>query len=161
MNFKNLKTSSYKEEYVAALLESNSNPVLISFLSSANDVITVPVWTYFYQGKFYLFTGIKSLKVKSIKQGFDRFSLIVVDKNSFPDVYSSQIPYISVSGTARIVSASDNKKIPEIHLKLLEKYNYDGAPEWLPNLIAKIKKEPSKTWLIEIEPSKTFVFNEL
>ena len=159
MNFQNTK---YSSEAIYQLINNNQNPVLISFISPnpPNNLITIPVWTYFYEDKFYSFTGKNSLKVKAIKKGMNNFSLIVVDKNSFPDVYRSSMPYISVSGQAKIVSYNDNNSIPEIHIKLLEKYAFKGQPAWMNNLIEKIQQDPQDTWLIEITPEKHYEFNE-
>ena len=162
MTFSNLNLDKYSDQAINDLVTSNENPVLISFLSPIvkNLVITIPVWTYAFKDKFYIFTGKNSLKVKAIKKGLNYFSLIIVDKNSFPDVYSSDMPYLSISGVAKIVSCSQNTDIPSIHLKILEKYNFDGAPDWISNLISKIQLNPEDTWLIEITPSKAFTFNE-
>ena len=152
----------YSENDIKNFISRKEHPVLISFNSPSeeNQIITVPVWTYFFEEKFYIFTGDKSLKVKAIKKGLHNFGLIIVDKNSFPDVYSSKIPYISISGLARIVTNKEDTNIPKIYLKLLEKYNYEEAPDWVDNLIIEIKNNPDNTWLIEITPKKYFVFNE-
>ena len=162
MHIPNLPTKKYKEQDILDLVNSNNNPVSISFNSPYGDnlIITVPIWTYFFNGNFYLFTGKNSLKVKAIKKGLTNFSLIIIDKNSFPDVYSSKMPYLSISGKAKITNQAENSNINEIHIKLLEKYNYEEAPEWLDKMILKLMKQPKTTWLIEIKPIKVFVFTE-
>ena len=142
MTFSYVKSDKYSDQVINDLINSNENPVLISFLSPIKDnmIITVPVWTFSFEDKFYIFTGKNSLKVKAIQKGFHSFNIIIVDKNSFPDVYSSKMPYLSISGVAKIVYSSENENIPLIHIKILEKYNYENAPEWIDNLISKIQK---------------------
>ena len=162
MQLPNLPTNKFKEQDIIDLVNSNNNPVSISFNSPYDDnlIITVPVWTYFFNEKFYVFTGENSLKVKAIKKGLTNFSLIIIDKNSFPVVYSSKMPYFSISGEATIISQTENSNINEIHIKLLKKYNYEGAPKWLEKMILKLNEGPKNTWLIEIRPKKVFIFNE-
>lgn len=161
MTLKLLTTDKYSDEVIKNLLNSNENPVVISFIAPVDkNLVTIPVWTIFFDQKFYIFTGAKSLKIKAIKNGLTNFSLAIVDKKSFPDVYSSKMPYLSVSGKAKIVSNSENDNIAQTHIKLLEKYNFKGAPKWIEDLIAKIKKDPESTWLIEITPQKFFIFDE-
>lgn len=152
----------YSKELIDDFISRNENPVIISFNSplDKNSIITVPVWTFYYDQKFYFFTEKKSLKVEAIKSGLNNFSLIIVDKNSFPDVYSSKVPYLSVSGDAQLVTYNENNDIPNIAIKILEKYSFKGAPEWLNELLVKNKTEPESSWLIEINPKKYFIFND-
>lgn len=105
MIIENLPMNKYKDQDIIDFVNSKNNPVTISFTSPYVDnmIITVPVWTYLDNGKFYLFTGKNSFKVRAIKKGLTNFSLLIIDKDSFPDVYSSKIPYLSISGEARIV----------------------------------------------------------
>ena len=67
---------------------------------------------------------------------------------------------MSISGTAEIVNSQENKNIPKIYINLLEKYNYEGAPKWLNELVLQIKANSENSWLIEVTPKKYFVFNE-
>lgn len=154
--------NKYSKEMIDDFIKKNENPVIISFYSpkKKETIITVPVWTFYFNQKFYIFTGEKSLKVKAIKLGLNNFSIIIVDKNSFPDVYSSNVPYLSASGKAKIVTFEDDAKVSNIYIKILEKYNYEGAPGWINELLIKTKNKPEESWLIEITPEKYYVFTE-
>ncbi|MHA2363243.1 MAG: hypothetical protein ACXAC7_04750 [Candidatus Hodarchaeales archaeon] len=161
MKYPFLHKHKYDEKDIDSFIEDNTNPVLISFMSPKNQLlVTIPVWTIYQDSKFYVFTGKKSLKVRAIKSGNQNFSITIVDKNSFPDVYSSTIPYIAISGIARIQTLANNEKIAEIHLKLLEKYRFEGDPGWVSNLVQQLKNKPEDAWLIEITPQICYTFNE-
>ena len=89
MILKQLQTDKYSDEVIIEVLNNKENPVVISFISPFDkNHVTVPVWTYFFEQKFYVFTGANSLKIKAIKSGLTNFSIVIVDNNSFPVVFS-------------------------------------------------------------------------
>lgn len=122
-------------------------------------MISIPVWTIYQGGKFYLFTSRKSLKVKAIRKGNQKFSIVVINKDAFPHPDKSIISYLSISGDPRIVTTNDREGVAELEIKLLKKYNTPDKQNWIDNLIKKLENEPENAWLIEINPNKLYTYD--
>lgn len=143
------------------LILKNSNPSVFTYISIKSGYpITIPVWTYHFDNKFYIFTGENSQKAKTIRKGNTQVNLTVINNNSFPAVYGLKVPYISISGDASIVSWNENNRIAGIYISLLEKYNVPNQGSWIHELIQYWKDHPDEAWLIEIRPQKIFYFRE-
>jgi hypothetical protein len=139
------------------LLKKSRNPVALTYLSKSNNKpVTLPIWTYFYNNKFYCFAGGKSKKVKAIKSGNTEISLLIINREYYPHPNSDYIPYLGITGEAKICTYLDNPKTAWIHQQLLLKYDPDLSQKWIKDLYRKIELKPEDDWLIEITPTKYY-----
>ena len=139
------------------LVKKSKNPVTLTFLSkSTNKPVTLPIWTYFFDNKFYCFTGGKSKKVQAIKSGNKDVSLLIINRKYYPHPESDFIPYLGITGEAKICSYLDNPKIAWIHQQLLLKYDPGLSQEWIKKLYNKIESKREEDWLIEIKPNQYY-----
>ncbi|MHA1990138.1 MAG: hypothetical protein ACW981_01315 [Candidatus Hodarchaeales archaeon] len=150
---------NYPKNSALELIEIPENPVAYTFITeTSNKPITIPIWTFFYQNKFYCFAGDKSKKVQSIKSGNTDVSLLIINKSFFPHPESDIIPYLGISGSARICTFSDNPKTAWIHQQLLLKYDPELSQKWIKDLHEKIESKPEEDWLIEIKPQRYYTY---
>ncbi|MCH8906310.1 MAG: hypothetical protein IH840_04395 [Candidatus Heimdallarchaeota archaeon] len=94
----------------------------------------------------------------AINAGNTSFSMIIINRTSFPVVITENIPYISMSGSVRIATRHDYEDLPQIHIDLLEKYDHPEQGRWIPDLIDKIKTDPDDVWMLEFTPEKTLLY---
>ena len=148
---------NYSKESILDLISNQENPVSLTFISiSSNKPISIPIWTYFHEDKFYCFASGSSKKVQSIKTGNNIISLLIINKNFYPHPESGIIPFLGISGKAKICTSSDNPETALIHQKLLLKYDPDLSQGWIRDLYNKIKANPKDDWLIEIYPERYY-----
>jgi nitroimidazol reductase NimA-like FMN-containing flavoprotein (pyridoxamine 5'-phosphate oxidase superfamily) len=148
-----LKLNNFSEDQIKEVLSNTSNPITLSYISKyQNKPITVPIWTYIHDNKFYIFTSKKSKKVQSIESGNVDVSILIINKEFYPHPVSKKIPYIGIKGKARIVYYGENQNLVLIHQKLLLKYDKKLSQGWIKELYEKIEKKPKDVWLIEINP---------
>jgi hypothetical protein len=154
-----IQIKNYSKESILKLIKGSENPVTFTFITkSSNKPITIPIWTFFHENKFYCFAGGKSKKVQSIKSGNTDVSLLIINRNFFPHPDSKFLPYLGLSGYAEISTNSDNPKIAWIHQQLLLKYDPDLSQKWIRDLHEKISSKPEETWLLEISPVKYYSY---
>lgn len=147
----------YDMDQIRNLLRQSENPVALTYLSkSANNLVTIPIWTYFYGDKFFCFAGGKSKKVQAIKSGNTSVSLLIINRKFYPHPEPAFIPYLGIIGEARICTQLDTPKTAWIHQQLLLKYDPDLSQEWIRDLYHKIEANPEDDWLIEINPKKYY-----
>ncbi|MHA2101321.1 MAG: hypothetical protein ACW99A_21905 [Candidatus Kariarchaeaceae archaeon] len=135
------------------------NPVSLTYLSKTdNKPITIPIWTLFYENKFFCFASRNSKKVLAIESGNSEVSLLIINKQLFPHLDSNNIPYLGINGNARLCFYSDNPNIPQIHQQLLWKYDPELSKGWIKDLYKKIESDLENNWLIEITPYNYFSY---
>lgn len=143
----------YDESQIKNLLGNSENPVTISYISKfSNDLVTIPIWTYFFESKYYCFASRKSKKVQSIEIGNTDVSLLIINRQYYPHPESNIIPYLGIRGEVKLSFHSDNPKIAWIHQELLLKYDPKLSQGWIKELYNKIELKPEEDWLIEITP---------
>ena len=134
-----------------------NNVITYSFTHpSSKRIVSVPVWAYKHDNKFYIFGGRKSLKCKSIDAGYNKVSLVVVNNKQYPHP-DGNTAYLSISGSVKIVDNKDIDEVLDIHVNLLEKYNENGE-DWINKLLDKIKLKPDDVWLIEVKPEILYTY---
>ena len=92
------------------------------------------------------------MKMKSIKKGNTEFTLTLVNKDSFPVVEGDKLPYVSMTGNMKEVTANEMPDLHKIHVLLLEKYMNPKQGKWLSDLIEKLKTKPNDTWMLQFTP---------
>lgn len=149
----------YDVVQIENLLRGSKNPVTLTYLSKVKNIpVTVPIWTFFYENKFYCFTGGKSKKVQAIRSGNTAVSLLIIDRKFYPHPESDFMPYLGIMGEARICTYLDNPKTAWIHQQLLLKYDPNLSQEWIRELYDKVEGRPEEDWLIEITPTDYFSY---
>ena len=137
------------------MLNSPNTPTLFSYESSQGPV-GLPVWTYFHDEKFYIFSGKTSKKVQAIESGKNKVSLIFLNLDGYPMPLPDEVNYYGLRGIARIVRFEDVERLDEIHLDLLNKYDKNCNEVWIRNLVDKIQAQPKLVWMVEVEPINYF-----
>jgi len=151
---------NYEEDTVVAFLNDNTNPSVITFISHLTNMpTTAPIWIYQYNNKFYFNSSQDTHKIRAIKSGNTKVSLAVIAKDSFPIVETSDIPYISISGTAKIVTQKENQDVAMIKKKLYEKYNAEGQADWVQARIQALEDDPDDAYIVEITPEKVYTYD--
>ncbi|OLS25903.1 MAG: hypothetical protein HeimC3_11770 [Candidatus Heimdallarchaeota archaeon LC_3] len=152
-----LKLNKFDGDQVKDLISNINNPVTLAYLSKfKNNPITVPIWIYTYNNKFYIFTGKKSRKVQSIEFGNVDISLLIINRKFYPHPESDTIPYIGINGVAKIAYYKENPNLLIIYQKILLKYDENLSQGWIKELYEKIENNPSDVWLIEINPTSFY-----
>ncbi|MFW9820840.1 MAG: hypothetical protein ACFFE5_14625, partial [Candidatus Thorarchaeota archaeon] len=84
----------YDLSQIQDLVTKPKNYVTLPYLSKKTQKpITLPIWTYFYGDKFYCFASGNSKKVKAIKAGNTTITLLIINKNFYPHLYSHKISF--------------------------------------------------------------------
>lgn len=147
------KLEIYKEEQISEILNRADNPNILTFETKKDKKpITIPIWTFIHDNKFYIFSSKKSKKDKSIEYGNKDVLLLIINTELFLHPKPNHIPYIGIKAKAKIVSHSDNELIPKIHQHLLKKYDPKLSYDWIKKMYNKMNENPEKAWLIEIDP---------
>ncbi|MFX0114290.1 MAG: hypothetical protein ACFFB3_07070 [Candidatus Hodarchaeota archaeon] len=148
-----IQIKNYSLNQIQNLINDPNNPVTFTYVSkSTKKAATIPIWTYYYEKKFYCFAGGNSKKVQAIKAGNKDIVLLIINREYYPHPESEFIPYLGVMGEARICTHLDNPKTAWIHQQLLLKYDPELSQGWIRELFNKIDSKPEKDWLIEIIP---------
>ncbi|MCY3411135.1 MAG: hypothetical protein INQ03_05795 [Candidatus Heimdallarchaeota archaeon] len=148
----------FGKEIITELIMSNKNPNVISFKNTASRLLSTPVWTYFWNEQFFLFSYKDSMKVKTIEKGNIEFTLLIINRDSYPVVVKEHLPYISMRGRMEIVSSEEITNLHSIHIKLLEKYNNEDQEEWVSHLIGSISKKEKPVWMLRFTPETYFTY---
>ncbi|MFW9778212.1 MAG: hypothetical protein ACFFE8_05095 [Candidatus Heimdallarchaeota archaeon] len=149
----------YNIQQIQRLLGGSENPVTLTYLSKVRKLpISVPIWTFFYENKFYCFAGNKSKKVQAIRSGNTDVFLLIINRKAYPNPESEFIPYLGIVGEARICTHLDNPKTAWIHQRLLLKYDPHLSQGWIRELYNKIELRPEEDWLIEIVACNYFSY---
>lgn len=149
--------TKFSDTEIGNLLNDPKNPVVFTYLIH-NEPVSIPVWTNFENGKFYIFTEKKSGKVKSIQSGSTNVALTIIQRELYPHPDSTKLSYLGIRGMAAIIGYRKNNDVANIQLRLLEKYDQLGEHQWIDDLVDKLKKYPQNAWLIEIRPKKWFSY---
>lgn len=104
--------NKYDPSQIQQLLDDSNNPVTLSYISIATkNPVSVPVWTYYFENKFYIFAGKKSKKAQAIEAGNIDVSLLIISQKFYPHPVTENIPFLGVNAVARIVTHSNNPKV--------------------------------------------------
>ncbi|MFX0185587.1 MAG: hypothetical protein ACFE95_21090 [Candidatus Hodarchaeota archaeon] len=141
--------SEISDKEIIDYLNHRENIVTVSFISPYSGIPHLcPVWGVYFNGGFFFQTEDYSFKIKSIKNGYNKIGITVIDPQQFPDYSEGSIPYISLGGTAIIRTKerfTDFEKILKlIFLKYIEE-----------------KEERSKVTNFVLEDVKTRVLVEI
>jgi len=145
--------NKYDPSQIQQLLDNSNNPVTLSYISVATkNPVSVPVWTFCFENKFYIFAGKKSKKVQAIEAGNNNISLVIINKEFYPHPVTENIPYLGVNAVATIITYNDNPNVVWLHQQLLVKYDTDLSYDWIKKLYQKLEAKPEAVWLIEVNP---------
>ena len=148
-----LRIKNSSEDQIKGIISDKKNPVTLTYVSKfKNKPVTIPIWIYNWENRFYIFGGKKSKKVQSIEFGNTDVSLLIINREFYPHPEPGSIPYIGISGVARIVNYKEKENLPLIHQKLLLKYDKKLEHTWIKDLYEKVEKNSNDVWLIEINP---------
>ncbi|MFX0207985.1 MAG: hypothetical protein ACFFDT_18510 [Candidatus Hodarchaeota archaeon] len=91
------------DEEIINYINHRESVMVVSFVSPYSGIPHLcPVWGIYFNGGFFFQTEDYTAKIKSIKRGYDKIGISVVDPQQFPEYSEDSIPYISFGGTAII-----------------------------------------------------------
>ncbi|MFX0052073.1 MAG: hypothetical protein ACFE8U_12390 [Candidatus Hermodarchaeota archaeon] len=125
--------------------------IIISFISPYSGIPHLcPVWGIYFNGGFFFQTEDYTAKIKSIKSGYDKIGISVVDPQQFPEYSEDSIPYLSLGGTATIRTKEDFSDFEKI-LKLIF-LKYIEEKEERDKVTNFVLEEVKTRVLIEVDP---------
>jgi hypothetical protein len=137
------------DKEIIEYINQRKNIITISFISPYNGIPHMcSVWGVFVNGKFYFQSEDYTSKIKSIKKGFRKIGISIVDSHQYPDYLEGSIPYISLGGSVKIRTKDKFAAFEEILREIFTKYIED-------------EKERKKVTNFVLEEVKTRVLIEI
>ncbi|MFX1253355.1 MAG: hypothetical protein ACFFCZ_17230 [Promethearchaeota archaeon] len=118
--------SNVTDEEILNYLNQREYITIVSFVSPYTGIPHLcPVWGVFIGGKYYFQTDDHTYKVKFIKKGNNKLGISVTDPSLFPDYLEDSIPYLSLGGTATILTKKHFTDFEKILKLIFLKYIID------------------------------------
>ncbi len=116
-------SSKATDQEIYEYIDTRENIFIISFVSPKTGIPHMcPVWGIFLNGSFFFQTDDHTVKVKYIKQGYEKIGISIVDPALFPDYKQNSIPYLSFGGSALIRLKSEFPEFVPILNEIFVKY---------------------------------------
>jgi hypothetical protein len=139
------------DEEIINYINHRESIITVSFVSPYTRIPHLcPVWGIYFNGGFFFQTEDYTAKIKSIKSGYDKIGISVVDPLQFPEYSEDSIPYLSLGGTATIHTMENFSDFGKI-LKLIF-LKYIEEEDERDKVIKFVLEEVKTRVLVEVAP---------
>ena len=150
------------EEVLEYINSGEMHPTVLSFVDPNTQFHhLLPVWTIFYNEKFYFSTDDFTKKYKVIEKQPTKIGLSIMDRDSYPIAKYGVIPYFYASGTATIRRKEEFQDYTKVIAALYDKFDNafptrESKEKWITDLMTTMESRV----LIEMIPEKIGVYDK-